>query len=249
MSGKSVSSTNIDMSSVSEYDNNSVSSEESDKNPNKKDEPTEIYIDDVTFERNIKSLQTMKVSARKRNLLFSVLFHFTEKKQNFEHKMEINIKKRQIMGKKSNTYTAYFKNEYLQTLYTIIQKQCSIKHKEKEICKTYKTFSGDKLKLDMLSSFEKNLPDIDLYMKIEDLGTLHPSVVSLHYSKKGESTIETLDNDEFYKHIIENPEGYTIPPDAIKLIIVLYVDHLLKDTSNSAGGSNKTRRKRQKYKK
>ena len=227
------------MSNTSTVDPNSINTVE----------PTEIYIDDVTFERNIKALHTMKVSAMKRNLLFSVLFHFTKEKKIFNHQMEIKINK----GKKLNAYTAYFKNEHLKTLYTIIQEQCK-QEEGKDICKTYETVYGNKIKLDMYSSFEKKLPDIDLYMKIKDLGTLHPSVVSLHYSKKDDSTIKTLDSEEFYKHIIDNPEKYTIPPDAIKLIIVLYVDHLLKPIiSNSIdsdnGGSNKTRKKRQKYKK
>ena len=235
------------MSNTSTVDPNSINTVE----------PTEIYINKVTFTRNAKGIKVNKenFSSMSRNLLFTVLFEFTEKKVDGYvegTKIDISYSSANFKdGKKK--YTAYFKNEHLKTLYTIIQEQCK-QEEGKDICKTYETVYGNKIKLDMYSSFEKKLPDIDLYMKIKDLGTLHPSVVSLHYSKKDDSTIKTLDSEEFYKHIIDNPEKYTIPPDAIKLIIVLYVDHLLKPIiSNSIdsdnGGSNKTRKKRQKYKK
>ena len=259
MSTRTINSSNSDnTNSVSENENDNVSSKGSVKSSIKEDEATEIYIDNVTFQRNTKGLKINRENrnSMSRNLLFSVLFHFTKKKvDNYVGPTNIDISYRvnRFNNKDDKKiYTAYFKNEYLQTLYTIIKNQCLIQEKGngKEICNINKSVIGDKLKFDMLPSFEKNLPEIDLYMKIEDLGTLHPSVVSLHYSKESNSTIETLDNDDFYKHIIENPEEYTIPPDAIKLIIVLYVDHLLKaNGDNNSGGSNKTRKKRQKYKK
>jgi hypothetical protein len=63
-------------------------------------------------------------------------------------------------------------------------------------------------------------------MKIENFGSAHPAMVSLHYSTdNSDGKIQKLDDDEFYKHFIEDADkNYNFSANAIKFIIALYVD-------------------------
>jgi hypothetical protein len=168
-------------------------------------------------------------------------------------------------GKK---YNIYFKFSELETMYKLVDDKCKegttktapYKYGTKvdnnnnnktdimghcDVTRSMETFNNSNtIKFDMKSSINIQ-KGVDVFMKIENFGSAHPAMVSLHYCTDGDdNTITKLDDDDFYIHFIEDADkNYNFKASVIKFIIALYVDSLQKDKSkmrkNPNGGTKR----------
>jgi hypothetical protein len=129
-------------------------------------------------------------------------------------------------------------------MYELVSNKCKEKSNDEEkssnetvnhcdITRSSEKFDiSNTIKFDMKSSINIQ-KGVDVFMKIENFGSAHPAMVSLHYSTNSSDTnINKLDNEPFYKHFIEDADkNYNFSAPAIKFIIALYVD------SNQGGNS------------
>lgn len=171
------------------------------------------------------------------NDLYLVKFGFDKEEYNDKLKLVDNgqdnnptIKKSAYKYKigrenKEKNYDVSFENEYLKKLYEIINGKCTNTDGN---CIITRSIDEKYIKFDMKSPIKKKSikNGVDVFMKIENFGNDKAAMVSLHYSTdSSDENIKKLDDDEFYKHFIEDADkNYNFKSSAIKFIIALYVD-------------------------
>lgn len=147
-------------------------------------------------------------------------------------------------------YKIHFKFSELKTMYKLVSNKCdegsNKSGKKCDVSRSSETFNNSNtIKFDMKSSINiQKGKGVDVFMKIENFGSAHPAMVSLHYSTdSSDEKIEKLDDDKFYKHFIEDADkNYNFSANAIKFIIALYVDSIQKDKSKMKNPSGGTKR-------
>ena len=166
---------------------------------------------------------------------------------------------------KEQHYKIHFKFSELKTMYELVDTKCKEKTTEDARYKSgtkgaNKTdimghcdvtrsmelrHESNTIKFDMKSSINiQKGKGVDVFMKIENFGSAHPAMVSLHYSTdSSDEDIKKLDDDKFYKHFIEDADkNYNFSANAIKFIIALYVDSIQGKESKMKNPSGGTKR-------
>jgi len=209
------------------------------------DEPSiQILIDSVIVESHKtgpNDLYLVKFGFDKENYNGGIKLDNNENNNNNNNNLKIKksaYKYKIGRENKEKNYDVSFKNIHLKKLYEIINGKCTNNDGN---CIITRSIDEKNIKFDMKSPIKKDSikNGVDVFMKIENFGFYDKAtMVSLHYSTDGnDSNIQKLDDDEFYKHFIEDSaKTYKFKPFAIEFIIALYVDHLQKDNSKMKTG-------------
>ena len=147
-------------------------------------------------------------------------------------------------------YKIHFKFSELKTMYDLVSNKCDEDSnkpgKKCDVSRSSENFdNSNTIKFDMKSSINiQKGKGVDVFMKIENFGSAHPAMVSLHYSTdSSDKKIEKLDDEKFYKHFIEDADkNYNFSANAIKFIIALYVDSIQGKESKMKNPSGGTKR-------
>lgn len=193
-----------------------------------------IIITSVKFDSHtINDLYTVHFKYDKHENMNGIAKSITDDNKTITKKHERNaVFKVPYMNRKvdGKTYKIHFKFSELKTMYELVSSKCDEKSDNSEKkCDVTRSMElrheSNTIKFDMKSSINIQ-KGVDVFMKIENFGSAHPAMVSLHYSTNSSDTnINKLDDEPFYKHFIEDADkNYNFKSSVIKFIIALYVD-------------------------
>ena len=220
-----------------------------DASKNKK--PINIIITSVKFDyHTTNDLYTVHFKYDKHDNMDDIAKSIKENTVYGKHERNAVLKIPFIDRKVSDQdYKIHFKFRELKKMYELVSNKCdegsNKSGKKCDVSRSMETFNSSNIKFDMKSSINiQKGKGVDVFMKIENFGSAHPAMVSLHYSTdSSDEKIEKLDDDKFYKHFIEDADkNYNFSANAIKFIIALYVDSIQKDKSKMKNPSGGTKR-------
>lgn len=202
--------------------------------------PINIIITSVKFDYHTRNdLYTVHFKYDKHENMDGIAKSIKENTVDGKHERNAVLKIPYFINRKvdKQSYKIHFKFSELKTMYELVSKKCEEKSNDEEkspsetanhcvVTRSMENFDkSNTIKFDMKSSINIQ-KGVDVFMKIENFGSAHPAMVSLHYCKDDkDKEIEKLDNEEFYKHFIEDADkNYNFSANAIKFIIALYVD-------------------------